>query len=563
MLLKRTNRLRGILQSFLLIIVLIFYGCANRSSPTGGPRDEEPPSLVTSLPTTGTTNFRDQEIVLEFDEDVKLNKAKEQIIITPRLSGDFDIKAKREKIVISFDSAFSDNTTYTINFRESIVDLTEGNPAENLSIAFSTGDYIDSLSISGFIQNVQAGTPSKQATIALYFADDTTSVLNALPVYFTETNDSGRYIIKNLKSARYRAYAFKDANRNLELETGSETYGFYPDTLLVNQDITDINMNMVFLDISEFKLISARPVGTTFDIRLNKYITDYTVIPADTTITLSHYYADPDRETISVFNTKQFSDSTLIYLSATDSIQQSIADTLWVKFSNSSRKPDDLTSQLLIKPIPVNKPVLNATLTFSKPIRQINSDSVYIYLDSLHQIPYDSLRTTWNPFRTDLSISYSFPDSLFRRNTTNDNPSPGTSVNRQPSLNLGRSAFISVEDDSTKARSESLSFVQPTSLGVLIFNISSSTSEYFIELIDSKGTVVATHPPAPTIRFSQLPPGDYSLRAIIDVNQNGKWDPGNILENQLPENIVYFRARDGSRIISLRANFEITESFNF
>ncbi len=549
---------------FLVSVAIFISSCANKTAPTGGPQDEKPPELISSQPSDGQLNFNNTEVILEFDEDVKPDKARDQILITPRINGEYTIRQRRNRIILSFDTLFNQNTTYTINFRESIVDITEGNPAENLSIAFSTGDYIDSLRISGYVQDVLNGTPSKKATIVLFEAEDTTTLFDGLPTYFTESNDSGMYEIRNIKAGNYRIYSFKDTNKNLQAEPKNESYGFYPDTLSLTEDLENINMNLIRLDIGEFNLISARPSGTTFDIRLNKYITEYTLQPEDSTIELQHYYSDLEHQAISVYNSPAITDSVKVFLTAKDSIEQTLRDTVWVKFLESRRDPVDMTTQIEIEQIPVNQPILNADLNFNKPVRQLNSDSIYLYLDSLLIIPFDSLTNEWNESRTRLTLSYRFADSLFRQRP--DQPSadgPPQRPNRQPALELGKGAFIGIENDTSTVKSVDLPFVQVSSLATLIINLNTSTEEYFLQLINNEGKVVSEKQPARTVQFRNLPPGDYTLRAIIDTNLNGKWDPGNIEENQLSENIVYFTKRDGSRKINLRSNFEVTENFAF
>ncbi|MEJ2004107.1 MAG: Ig-like domain-containing protein, partial [Cyclobacteriaceae bacterium] len=112
-----------------IIILIIFQNCANQTQPTGGPQDETPPKLLYTYPESGSVNFTDREIRLMFDEDLQVRNAKNQILITPRTSVDYDIKVRREEVIMEFDSLLDPNTTYTINFRESVQDLTEGNPA--------------------------------------------------------------------------------------------------------------------------------------------------------------------------------------------------------------------------------------------------------------------------------------------------------------------------------------------------------------------------------------------------------------------------------------------------
>jgi len=54
-----------------------------------------------------------------------------------------------------------------------------------------------------------------------------------------------------------------------------------------------------------------------------------------------------------------------------------------------------------------------------------------------------------------------------------------------------------------------------------------------------------------------LLPGKYSLRAILDENENLKWDTGSFLLKRQPERVIYY-----NKTIDLRANWTINEEFN-
>jgi hypothetical protein len=122
----------------------LLWTCANVSAPTGGAKDETPPKLLSTIPKQGQTNFPGKGITLEFDEYLKLKNPKEEIIITPNIK-DTKFTVKKNLVLIEFPEKLAENTTYSIAFREAIQDLNEGNPAEDLHLAFSTGDVIDSL----------------------------------------------------------------------------------------------------------------------------------------------------------------------------------------------------------------------------------------------------------------------------------------------------------------------------------------------------------------------------------------------------------------------------------
>jgi len=137
----------------IVIIPIILWNCASQSQPTGGPKDKEPPKLISSIPEDQSLNYREKLIELEFDEHMAVSKIKTELIITPRIDAEYDFKLRKDKLILEFEENFKDSTTYTFNFRKSIKDLTEGNFADVL-LSFSTGPFLDTGSIRGNINNL-------------------------------------------------------------------------------------------------------------------------------------------------------------------------------------------------------------------------------------------------------------------------------------------------------------------------------------------------------------------------------------------------------------------------
>ncbi|MEQ8574496.1 MAG: Ig-like domain-containing protein, partial [Fulvivirga sp.] len=220
-------------QAFFIGLFITTIQCANQTAPTGGPKDEDPPELVTSNPTNGELNVSTKIITLEFNEYIKANNAKEQIIITPRLSQEYEVNIRKNKLLIELSEPLSDSTTYTINIREGVKDITENNPPDNLKIAFSTGSYLDSLSITGIVNDQLLNKFVDDFSIYLYDASDTIDFFNGPPLYLTKTNEKGEYILENLKSGTYNLFALKDKNNNFIADVKSETYGFYSSPIVL------------------------------------------------------------------------------------------------------------------------------------------------------------------------------------------------------------------------------------------------------------------------------------------------------------------------------------------
>src|ERR1044071_2531071 len=150
-----------------LIWIIFIGGCARQSSPSGGPKDTIPPKLISANPKNEQTNFNGKTVQLEFDEFLNLNNAKEQVIITPSIGKEYEITAKRNTAKIDLNTELDSNTTYTINFREAVQDITERNPAKNLKLAFSTGSYVDSMTLQGTVIDFFSTKELKDVTVAL------------------------------------------------------------------------------------------------------------------------------------------------------------------------------------------------------------------------------------------------------------------------------------------------------------------------------------------------------------------------------------------------------------
>ena len=169
------------------ICLLFFLSCARQTAPTGGPKDTIPPVLLKAIPHQGQTNYQNKSVELTFNEMLLLNNPKEQIIIIPDVGKDFDVSTKKNKLSITFENDLDENTTYSLNFRDAVQDITEKNPTKNLKLAFSTGNYIDSLSISGVVYDILKSKEIEDATVAL-FQSDTFDIFQHKPSYFSKTD---------------------------------------------------------------------------------------------------------------------------------------------------------------------------------------------------------------------------------------------------------------------------------------------------------------------------------------------------------------------------------------
>jgi len=105
------------------LLILLLYSCATPTTPTGGPRDENPPQIDTALSTPNfQTRFLKQDISLTFNEWVMLEDVFNQVIISPPLQFKPVIYIKKKSVIIKWDEreTLRENGTYTWNFGESV-----------------------------------------------------------------------------------------------------------------------------------------------------------------------------------------------------------------------------------------------------------------------------------------------------------------------------------------------------------------------------------------------------------------------------------------------------------
>jgi hypothetical protein len=201
-------------------------------SLAGGKKDVTPPRLISSKPVNYSTNFKSQKIEIEFDEFIALKNVNQELIMSPPLPKKPDVRIKNKSIVIDLKNELRENTTYTMNFGKSLTDNNEGNALTNFEFVFSTGNYLDSLSVKGNVVNAFNLQPSKEPIIVgLYDQTEDSIPLKSIPVYIGKTDDKGNFQINNIKSDTFKLFALKDLNYNLLFDLSTEEIAFI-DTLI-------------------------------------------------------------------------------------------------------------------------------------------------------------------------------------------------------------------------------------------------------------------------------------------------------------------------------------------
>ncbi|MEO7987948.1 MAG: Ig-like domain-containing protein [Chryseolinea sp.] len=549
------------------IYPLFLMCCAKTTSPTGGPKDTIPPVLIKSIPEKEALNYDRKEIQLIFSENITLKNQKEQIIVTPDIGKDYKIEFNKKTVTLKLKEKLKDSTTYTFSFRDAVVDLNEQNPARNLKLAFSTGNYIDSLSIEGRVADLLTSKELKDITVAL-FQSDTFDIFKHKAVYITKSDKTGKFIIENLKPGNYSIYAIDDKSRNLIVDSKSESYGFLRDSLSLSSNVKNLEVPVIKLDSRKLKISSARPYNTYFNIKTTKSIISYK-IKSDELIPYS--ILGDDNASIKIYNTLFEKDSASLQLNLTDSIGNSIDTLLYVKFNKQNTKPEIFDFKSKDFRIIENRGLITGSFKFNKPLLQINFDSIFYKIDSIKIIKITKEDIRIDTIRGVAHLEKKIDKALLIKEQKVESKLKNTQIEKTPTkenvslpkpiienqLSISKASFISIESDSTKEIKETIKPTKLDQTGIIFVSIETKEKNFIVELLRKDFTVIQTRYNQNKITFDDLTPGDYMIRLIIDSDKNKIWTPGNFYLREEPEKLTFYKNEKQNAIINLRANFEL------
>lgn len=548
----------------ILFIEFTFQQCANPGRPTGGPKDTIPPTLLSANPVSGTVNFKGETITLSFSEYVNADKLQQQLIITPKTDLTYKSIVKRNNLVIKFNQELQDSTTYNFNFADGVTDITEKNPVVNLSIAFSTGYFIDSMSVNGYVEDLLTQEPAAGFLVGLYPVTDTLDYFVDTPLYFTTADDSGRYEMNYLKEGSYRILSFNDENSNLTFDPDIEPHAFVSEPIVLDSVMQIPDMRVVLQNVKPLALINTRPTGPYVEIRFNKQIDQYTIKPD----VYRHNVIGEKNDIIRVYKTESlnYSDSLVAYLNASDSLGNSVVDTLKFKFIESNRKPAGFSYTVNKSE---TKPSFDSlSIVANKPIDSLFTSLISISKDTLASIA-PTVSYSLNENNTIANITYRYSKELLDSLTLHELPDsikldtlgnviPDLLEKYSTKLVFDDAFLVSVENDSSTTKSVTIKEPIKRTGGKLNLRVSTSYQSYTVQLLNDQGQIKYVQKNSASMIFDQIEPATYSLRVLIDLNNDGKWSYGNLLNDEAPEPI-YLNPEN----ISVRENWEIDVDISF
>lgn len=522
--------------------------CAKQSSPTGGPRDEDPPVLIESNPKDQSLNIKPEQIKLTFDEFVALENANKGVVITPRIDKDkIEYTALKNTVSVALNQDLEDNTTYVFDFQKAVVDLSEKNPAENLKIVFSTGTSIDSLSIAGNINFYYPETREdyKNVLVGIYPLTDTTDVFSAQPYYLGQVDTLGNFKITNVKNGSYKAYAWRDTNGNLKAESKAEDHDFILDTINLEMNLQNLQFNLSKADLTPIRILRSATIGKNYDIIFNKNPLE---IELKNDLMGSEYFYSSSDKRIRIYTKTSKQDSVPFSLTVIDSVGFRKDTLIWAKFPESERKPEKLETTINSgKNFFEN---LEIELKFNKPIASINFDSLYLEYDSasFFQIKNEMVSFSDTTRRDLLRIKLSIPDSIPKEIFT---------------LKAPDSTFIDIEGQINEKKMEAnyRKLKRENLADEITGKVIGATSPFIIQLIDNKEEILKEVyvDKGSDYSFKLVEPGTFKIRVIEDLNKNGRWDPSNFIQKKLAERVFYFKGEEGKSEIVIRGGWTLED----
>ena len=517
------------------MLLAALWSCATPTPPNGGPKDETPPRIVQEKSTPNfQTRFQKQTIELTFDEWVQLNDVFTQVVISPPLDSVYDVKLKGRTVRFIFDpdEVLRPNATYTINFGDAVKDLTERNPAENLRFVFSTGDYLDSLSLDGRIYDAYTGQVVENALFMLYDNPTDSVVYQERPFYFGRTNKEGKFRIDNIKYADFKGFALKDADLDYKYSQKIEPVGF-PDTLIRMQDTTV--KHLVIRLFSEEPVIRVQDVDTSrFGIVKLEFNRSPEKIEAVAEGLDGGLIPEVVKDSLRIwYNTSR--EWTLYLRQDTLSL-----DTLVIRPKSGGKFSNLVPDGGARSKVPVTAlPGETAKIHFNRPLAAFDTAFIRLFQDTLPA-----------PISLELAV-----DTVPQRDLLLSQRWKEGSSYRLEILPGGLTDWYGNANRDTITRTIKGDLLK--NYGNLILTVTNldSTTAYFIEVTTKDGTPVHTYQvrgqSADTRSFLRMKPADYTVRITTDLNGNGRWDTGNYDLKRQPEPIVR------QVLEQLRANWDL------
>lgn len=592
----------------LVSVIIAMYACASMGTPDGGPEDYDPPKFVRSTPEPNAINYNKKKVTIEFDEFIKLEKASEKVIISPPQAEAPEVRASGKKVIVQFQDSIKQDITYTIDFGDAIVDNNANNPLGQFAFAFSTGNTVDTMAVSGTVLNAENLEPIKGIQVGLHKNLNDSAFVKLPFDRISRTDSRGRFTIRGVAPGKYRIYALMDGNQNYFFDSKTEQVA-WSDSLIVPSMEPAVRQDTVWNPLDTAKIDTIKTINYTrflpdnIMLRAFKEENDFQYLQKSErpkTNQFSIYFSAKNKELPAVkgldFDEQKLiveansrKDSLLYWITdtvlcerdtltlqldywATDTLKQLVPKTDTLRFVNKiprerrlamreeemkkkekerkkrARKGDTLSVETKFLSVNVDAPSsldLNRNITVSFDEPITSIDTAAIHMT--HKVD-----TVWQ----DIPFLFVTDTVAPRRYEILADWEPGDEYR----LNIDSLAFQGVYGLRTDKVEKSLKVKTLEDYGTLYLNITGAGPHAIVQLLNSSDAVIRQQPVTDkgTCDFYFLQPSTkYYIRLFNDSNNNGKWDTGSYEQKLQAEEVYYF-----PKVWEMKANFEFEENWD-
>ena len=593
----------------LLLVVIGFYACASTGMPDGGPYDETPPKFVRATPEPNATNNKRSKISIEFDEYIKLDKPSEKVIISPPQKEAPEVKVSGRRVLVEFFDTLQENTTYTIDFGDAIVDNNEDNPLGNFAYAFSTGESIDTMEVSGTVLNAQDLEPVKGIQVGLH-KDLHDSAFTKLPfVRISRTDSRGHFTIRGIAQGKYRIYALMDGNQNYLFDSKTEAVA-WQDSLIVPSMAPAVRQDTVWNEIDTLAY------DTIYDVHYTRFMPDDIILRSFKEENPMQYLMKSEREQLNRFSLYfsakadtlpsikglDFDERNAFVIESNarhDTIRYWIKDTLLCERDTLTFQMDYLATDTLGQLVPrtdtlrmMNKINKERRMAMAEDARKkeekerkrrekrgdtvkaepkffamtvdapssldINKNITIKFEEPVESVDTSAIHVAMmvDSVWQDIPFIFMADSMAHRQYQILANWQPGLEYQ----LRIDSLAIKGIYGLYTNKVENKLKVKTLEEYGTLYLNIVGAGPHAIVQLLNSSDAVVRQQPVSDksTCDFYFLQPGTkYYIRLFNDDNNNGIWDTGSYEEKRQPEEVFYF-----PKVWEMKANFEFEETWD-
>ena len=593
---NQMNNSKSLYYIFIIIAAAVMYSCANIGNPSGGPIDKTPPIFMRSNPTPNAVNVKDRKIEIFFDEIVTLKDPSTKIIVSPAQTEMPRMSALGRKVTVELVDSLLPNTTYTIDFSNSIQDNNEGNAIDNFAFAFSTGSVIDSMRVSGYVLDSRTLEPMQSVVVGLQsnLADSAFHKEKLQRVALT--NDRGQFTIRNVSPGSYHIFALKDLDRDYKFGNPTEDIAFL-DSIIVPSIGSREAADTVYNDLNEIDTImrATRPAYFPNDILLSMFNEDrksqylannlrvdstrisltfaaasdtlpslsivgrndvpdqwYTLERSQTNDTLTYWIRPPhlvSADTLMVATTYLRTDTASNLSWGTDTLKF----TFQRQKAKKKKKNEETDSLAQIRFMELH-PLANGTQEVYAPLLLQTGTPIERYSREAFHLQ--------RKLQNDTIFYPAEIKSIALRDSTLNRRDLMLKVDWEPgaayTLAVDSLAMTDIYGLQTKPLKVDFNVRKMEEYGNIVFNIPAVRDSAIVELLDGTEKIVLRAPvKSHRAELLNLLPGKYYARLFIDRNGNGKYDTGNYDMHLQPEETVYYPGA-----INLKKNWDVEQTWD-